>query len=273
MPTILPIKRKISHKYYSYAKTDELQDCFREAEQDRKNNLMWLVSLASSKCDSVLDIGARDGSIASLLTNHFKLVIALDLEKPKIEHNAIKCVQGNLVNLQYANNTFDMVFCSEVLEHIPRKLLPKACTELERVAKRFLVIGVPFMQDTRVGRTTCLSCNKKNPPWGHVTSFNQEYLIKIFPSFQAKEISFVGKTKERTNFLSTYLMDLAGNPYGTYSQIEHCVYCGLKLKTPPERTISQKIITKIAIQLNTMQKPFIESRPNWIQILFEKKKQ
>ena len=37
--------------------------------------------------------------------------------------------------------------------------------------------------------------------------------------------------------LSTLLLDLAGNPFGTYDQEEPCIHCGAKLKPPPRRSI------------------------------------
>ena len=39
--------------------------------------------------DSVLDVGARDGYLSRLLTEHFTSVTALDLEKPSIAHDRI----------------------------------------------------------------------------------------------------------------------------------------------------------------------------------------
>jgi len=98
-----------------------------------------------------------------LLVELFDEVTALDLEKPTISHDKIACVQGDIINLDFDDNTFDLVFCAEVLEHIPPHLLERATSELSRVSREFLLIGVPYKQDIRVGRTTCYSCGAKNP--------------------------------------------------------------------------------------------------------------
>ena len=34
------------------------------------------------------------------------------------------------MNLDFARETFDLIFCAEVLEHIPPKQLKKVCSEL-----------------------------------------------------------------------------------------------------------------------------------------------
>jgi ubiquinone/menaquinone biosynthesis C-methylase UbiE len=102
-----------------------------------------IVNLASSG-QNALDIGARDGHFSKLLTEYFRPVFALDLEKPSIKHKNVECVQGDVTNLDFPDNQFDFVFCAEVLEHIPTNLLEKACFDLSRVSKQYLLIGVPY---------------------------------------------------------------------------------------------------------------------------------
>lgn len=236
------------------------------AEQERIQDLLSLVKSGQS----ALDIGARDGYLSIKLTDFFSTVTALDLEKPKIDHPSIECTQGNVCSLSFSNDSFDLVLCTEVLEHIPTRFLPQACTEISRVAKRNVIIGVPYRQDTRVGRTTCYTCGEKNPPWGHVNVFDEARLNALFPELSIEQFSFVGENHSRTNSLSALLMDMAGNPYGTYSQEESCVNCGSKLTRPPERTVLQRVATRSAFLLNHIQSYFVVSRPNWIHVSLTK---
>jgi SAM-dependent methyltransferase len=240
----------------------------RDIEKVRTYDLMKLIP---NDCQGVaLDVGARDGWFSVLLSEKFDKVTALDLQKPSIDHPRIECVEGDATNIDFISDSQDFVFCAEVLEHIPQEKLKKACSELERVARKYILIGVPYKQDIRIGRTNCYACGKKNPPWGHVNSFDTHRLKNLFPLCEVKKISFVGENKERTNKFSTFLMDLAGNPYGTYQQEEACIHCGAILKEPPPRNITQKIATKLAYYIKTIQSPFHRSHPNWIHILFEK---
>lgn len=240
----------------------------KEIEQIRTSDLMELIPIDLR--GNVLDIGARDGWFSKLLTHQFDNVVALDLEKPKIVHPKISCVKGNATNLNFGNNSFELVFCAEVLEHIPSQYLKSVCLEIERVAKKYILIGVPFKQDIRAGRTICFTCGKINPPWGHVNNFDLTALKKLFKSCTPQKISYVGQNIKYTNMLSTFLMDFAANPYGTYCQEEPCIHCGAKLIKPPERNIIQKIATKVAYCINKTQVLFSKPRPNWIHILFEK---
>ncbi len=237
-----------------------------QAEQERIHQLFGLVRAGGV----ALDIGARDGYISIMLADYFSKVTALDLEKPIINHPSIECIKGNVCSLPFPDSMFDLVLCTEVLEHIPTGLLLQACNEITRVAKRDVIIGVPYKQDTRLGRTTCYTCGGENPPWGHVNTFDEEKINIIFQDLNTKQISFVGTTYSRTNFLSAFLMNFSGNPYGTYSQEESCIHCNSKLKPPPERKLIQKIATRIAVTLNHTQSKFIMPQPNWVHVLLSK---
>jgi len=242
----------------------------KDIEKARTSDLMDSIPY---DCRGVaLDIGARDGWFSVLLAGKFDRVTAIDLEKPLIDHPRIQCVKGDATNLDFVNDAYDLVFCAEVLEHIPSKQLIKVCSELERVAKKYILIGVPFKQDIRLARTKCYTCGKRNPPWGHVNSFDEHLLKQLFSLCETQKMSFVGENKEYTNIFSVFLMDLAGNPYGTYHQEEPCIHCGAKLKKPPLRNILQKIFTRLAFYIKNIQQPFYSPHPNWIHILFEKRK-
>lgn len=236
-------------------------------EKLRTNDLLQLMP-ASGKI--ALDIGARDGYFSLLLAQKFDRVIALDLTKPSISHPKVTCIQGNAANLGFLDNSIDFVFCAEVLEHIPQNMLAETCRELERICKKELLIGVPYRQDIRVGRTTCYSCGKKNPPWGHINRFDEDSLPKLFKRCVVKSTTFVGLTTSRTNALSAALMDLAGNPYGTYSQEEPCIHCGRSLLPPPARTFSQKVLTKLGFLAQQATLMFTKPRANWMHMLLSK---
>ncbi|WP_199611170.1 class I SAM-dependent methyltransferase [Flocculibacter collagenilyticus] len=246
---------------------------YRESdrEKQRESDLLRLINASEHAAGKALDIGARDGHFSLLLASCFENVTALDLVKPQIQHEKITCVKGDITDLAFNDNCFDFVFCAEVLEHISPHLLATACTELGRVANEYILTGVPYKQDLRVGRTTCLSCGKKNPAWGHVNKFDEDRLQHLFSGFDVCEVSYVSKTNSFTNPISTWLLDLAGNPYGTYLQDEPCVYCNAKLMQPPQRTMLQKLFTKASFYIRNIQKPFIKEQANWIHVLFKKK--
>jgi ubiquinone/menaquinone biosynthesis C-methylase UbiE len=170
------------------------------------------MAIVPKKLSTVLDVGARDGHFSRLLTEHFESVTALDLTVPQIDVEGVRSIQGDVTDLQFPDNNFDVVLCAEVLEHVPA--LQQACSEIARVARHAVVIGVPYRQDTRLDRTTCNHCGKTNPPWGHVNTFDEYKIRRLFPRCSPAKTSFVGSTSDRT-LLSFYFVDgPCGKPMG-----------------------------------------------------------
>lgn len=236
-----------------------------------KERTIDLLSLFPSSGKVALDIGARDGHFSRLLAERFDSVIALDLSRPDIDHPKVQCVKGNAAQLEWADRSMDFVFCAEVLEHLPTNILQAVCHEIERVSNDRILIGVPYRQDTRTGRMTCGSCGHMNPPWGHVNSFDEKRIAALFPACTIDSISFAGTIKDQTNAISTKLMDLAGNPYGTYDQEECCIHCGSAMAPPPQRHLGQKLATKAAIWTRGVTQAFSSPKGKWIHVLLSRR--
>ncbi len=227
-----------------------------------------LLALLPPDVTSTLDIGARDGYITCRIADQLGPVTALDLNTPSITDPRIACVAGDVTALAFDDAAFDLVVCSEVLEHILP--LEQACQQLARVAGRYLVIGVPYRQDIRLDRSTCQQCGTINPPWGHVNSFDEARLGRLFPGFRLARHTLVGVGAKPTNWLSCLLMDLAGNPYGTYVQDEPCIGCGGALGTPAPRHLGKKVLTRLAVYARRASAPFTPARARWIHMLLER---
>ena len=237
-----------------------------EAEKARTQDLLRLLPRGRN---SVLDIGASDGHFSRLLTEYFQQVTALDLEKPSFTFPRVTTVAGDITGLAFPDASFDCVFCAEVLEHIPD--IQQACRELIRVARHEIVVGVPFRQDTRCFRPRCGRCGKVNAPWGHVNTFDERRLRLLFPGLSVTATSFVGSNNEVTNVLSTMLMDMAGDPWGTYQQEEPCIHCGAALVRPAgPRSYFSRICSGIAVRLDLLQMCFTPAHANWIHVVFAK---
>ncbi len=241
---------------------------YRENPREQRR-ISDIVSRLPKGFHSVLDIGTRDGYIAELLTKEFGEVWALDLQKPKLNNKEIIAVQGDVTDLQFDNQSHDVVLCCEVLEHIPTCKLERACAEISRVAKHAVLIGVPYRQDLRIGRTQCRECNSYNPPYGHVNSFDEKTLQRLFSGLTIKSIGYVETRYEVTSWLATKFYDLSGNPFGSYGQHEPCLNCGAFLLSPRAPSIPKRVLAKAANTLNRIQSSLSKPCSEWLHVLFE----
>jgi len=88
----------------------------------------------------VLEIGTGCLGLAPYTTRN---VIGLDKRSncpylPNMSH-----VRGNAINLPFPDNGFDLVCSLDMLEHIPSETRMNVVFEICRVARRYVVIGVP----------------------------------------------------------------------------------------------------------------------------------
>ncbi|MEK7526565.1 MAG: class I SAM-dependent methyltransferase [Patescibacteria group bacterium] len=89
---------------------------------------------------TLLDVGASTGIIGNYLAQYFRSVTVADIDKQAIEFAGKEFKKKNLsfkvddaMNLSFKDNTFDIVICTHVYEHVPnpRKLF----SEIYRVLK------------------------------------------------------------------------------------------------------------------------------------------
>lgn len=100
------------------------------------------------KVISVLDVGCGEGftlkqfedkKIGKNLVGVDNLRTAISIGK-KIHPN-LDLSKGDVYNLEFADSSFDLVLCTEVLEHLEDP--KKAINEMKRVSKKYLVFSVP----------------------------------------------------------------------------------------------------------------------------------
>jgi len=107
-----------------------------------------LAVIKDLRIDSVLDAGCGEGfTLDKLHENKIgEKLEGVDFLKTAIElgkktHPHLKLRQGNIYHLPYKDNSFDLVICTEVLEHL--KDPKKALSEIQRVALRYVILSVP----------------------------------------------------------------------------------------------------------------------------------
>jgi SAM-dependent methyltransferase len=217
---------------------------------------------------TVLEIGARYGYITRLLTEKFESVTALDLEKPEWAMDRVVTVAGDVQKLDFPDSSFDCVVCTEVLEHVPE--VEAAARELARVVRHELIIGVPYNQDLRTVRNTCRHCGHMSNAWGHINSFDEARLDRLFAPLRPAARHYIGLAKGRTNSLSARLMQAAGNPWGAYNQGEPCPVCGKYFDRPPDRGFVQRLASAAAFCLNRVQAGVSRPQAAWVHVIFQK---
>ncbi len=85
----------------------------------------------------ILEVGAGSSPLRQLLADH--LVIQLD-DAPGVGGLDLR---SSAFHLPFAKETFDLVVCTDVLEHVRPENRPAFLSEIHRVASRVVVLGFP----------------------------------------------------------------------------------------------------------------------------------
>lgn len=139
----------------------------------------------------ILDAGCGDGYFCHWIKGKRKdiNVQGLDISGPRLErararYDSIKFYEGMLPYMPFENNSYDLVSCIEVLEHMSD---PVVCLrELARVSRQYVLITVPDREKLR--SVLCPHCLKKFPENGHLHSFDQNNLHRILKKANLKLI-------------------------------------------------------------------------------------
>lgn len=88
----------------------------------------------------LLDLGSSSGIIDNFIASSFEKVIGIDIDeeainyaKKKFKKNNLRFALGDVMKLKYANNSFDIVICTHIYEHVPNPT--KLFDEIYRVLK------------------------------------------------------------------------------------------------------------------------------------------
>jgi len=88
--------------------------------------------------ESVLVVGPGDGIVVDVLKKQIGAVKTFDIEK---ELNPD--IVGSVDNMSLPDDSFDVILCAEVLEHLPFEKFEKCLSELKRVAGKYVVLSLP----------------------------------------------------------------------------------------------------------------------------------
>ncbi len=174
---------------------------------------------------TILDVGCGDGSLTNYLIDEQYSLMAFDRSQIALSHVKTKRILGNICTISFKDNSFDMVICSQVLEHLPNDTLQKAVSELSRIASKYLIISVPYHEQLRERFTKCSQCGLVYHTWGHVRSFRSvRHLTRLFSLFTLQTYVFCSKMSYQNPIL-LYIKQTLGNEWA-WEKSSLCPQCG-----------------------------------------------
>jgi len=151
----------------------------------------------------VLNIGVGNGYLENLLVQKEAKVSCLDPSSTTIERIRERLDLGQNAQVGYsqsmpfANDIFDYVNMSEILEHLESTVINETLVEVRRVlcAGGQFIGTVPADEILNLSIVVCPCCGEHFHRWGHIQSFSQERLSHLlnlhFDKIQVRRMHFV----------------------------------------------------------------------------------
>lgn len=175
---------------------------------------------------TVLEIGFNDMRMSRLLAERHD-VYGIDLPRPvdkEIQSRYdLKLSHASIENLPFSDNSFDLVVCAQVLEHLPESVLTKGARELARVARHWVFVSVPYRQRVWNENYKCVQCGFIGHCMEHLHYFDEPDLLTLFPDWRLEKIELAGSQR---GYAPDVLYKLANRPGNSWSTLYwKCTNC------------------------------------------------
>lgn len=238
--------------------------------------LHMIENLIPESSQTILDAGCGEGIITNPLFQSGRDVLGIDISYPSLKFLESKKIQSSIDQLPFADNSFDLVLSSSVLEHLPEELLILIANELARVSREHILISTPYKEILWKALTKCPRCESIYHANLHLQSFDEKDLAKLFPECSIEKVEYGAPE----NWKLGPLVWIAQHIFNRYVFSRHaikCPVCGLVFSNRSlEKTIeSNNASIKVTIGKSInylLQKVlwFRTERPTHIAILLNK---
>lgn len=236
------------------------------------------VSFIPNDVSNLVDIGCGNGVFLNYLANERKEIKSLGVDRSEtaLKYLKVEKLLGSIEKIPLDDNSFDCVTCLEVIEHIPFNNYKLALSELARVAKKYLIVSVPFNENLEENRNQCPECKSIFNIELHFRSFDKAKMNNLFLDFGFQQIKTITFGKQK--FLKghkAYSNLMYPDNYKRFT-VPICPVCGYSnTGTSPLASTNLSPINskkKFVSQLTKIPKLFwpMESRDYWIMTLYKK---
>ncbi len=230
-----------------------------------------ILKMIPKDVSSIIDVGCGDGAITNVLSKHYD-VSAID-----ISPEALKFLDGKVhgkvssaENIDFDNESFDLVFSSEMLEHLDVNTLQAAVAELKRISKKYILLSVPNDEKLRKRFTKCSSCRHEFHIYCHYHSFTLSKIKELFNGHTHMTHEVCGVFDKPSINLISFLKNRIANSYFFVDSIKLiCPSCNSALNRI-KLNLGQKIIFAGLQLLQVLMVSFIAPKKDWIVILLKK---
>lgn len=179
------------NKFWIFGHTEKAK---RRSEGIAPYLLMETFDLWDSK--KVLDAGAAYGYLCKFLHEFGASVIGLDYSDYFLKNSVYNTmIKGDMTNLPFKDNEFDLVISRENFEHLTIEQADKAFAELVRTTNKWIYMTIWINHDPNASDEEVLSDTDSDPT--HISFCTKNFWLKRFNQYVKDGIILRREDKEK----------------------------------------------------------------------------
>jgi len=228
----------------------------------------YIKNLIPKDVKTIIDVGCGNGFITNQLAEKND-VTAVDINKINLKKLKCKTIHSLAHELDLSENSFGLVFSSEMLEHLPdENILSQTIKIFSRISKKYILITVPNEEKLENGYVKCGECGFVFHSSLHNFSFDRQRLESLFRGFKVIHFNTIGPMKKITE--SDFLLFLRNNIAGRWAKPNEKSFCP-NCKNKNNFVKKKDMFSKIVFELVSLCSKIIsKEKRNWIIMLLEK---
>lgn len=207
------------------------------------------ISMIPADVQDILEVGCGNGRLTNRIVGQYR-VIGVDISRTALGFVTARRVVGSADRLPLKAGAVDLVICADLLEHLPDQALTRTVSEIKRVSRKYLLVGVPFREPFQTGYAKCDACGHVFNGFGHLRRFTCTTLDRLFRDCTVLDTAFVGGPRKYYNRLLVLIQQRLGNAYWGAGGREVCPACGRSPSLRPERNVLQRAVARLCHLLN-----------------------
>ncbi len=248
----------------------EQSDIWNNYNQEAiKGKVGYILDNIPEDVKSIIDIGCGNGIITNELAKKYK-VTGADFSREALTYIEGYSIRILSESLSVKTGQFDMIFSSELLEHLPDRTLQATVAEFKRVARKYIAITVPNKELLLKRFVKCPECGYQFHVDHHVNSFSTEDLIELFKDdFRPVKTDYFGWNERVYN---KWLINIKHNIANVWWNRDRKYIICPKCENTSFPIDHDNSISKLCNATNRIVS-FNKKIPYWMFILFQRKNQ
>lgn len=151
---------------------------------------------------SIIDVGCGNGLITNELGKEYD-VLGVDINESKLKFVETDKLKSSCDDINRPDGSFDLVFSSEMLEHLDEELFESTLNEFNRLSNKYILLTVPNDEPLHKLLVKCEKCDHIYNKNGHLRSFSKRSASDLHKNWKLlKSETFGRKVRNYHSFLA-----------------------------------------------------------------------